>query len=28
VPWITLAWASLPAWCALQLVVGSLLGSL
>jgi len=27
VPWITLAWASLPAWCALQLLVGSLLGS-
>lgn len=24
-PWITLAWASLPAWCAVELLVGSLL---
>ena len=26
VPWITLAWASLPAWAALQLLIGSVLG--
>lgn len=26
VPWITLAWASLPAWAALELVIGSFLG--
>ena len=26
IPWITLAWASLPAWAALDLVVGSFLG--
>lgn len=26
VPWITLAWASLPAWAALELLVGSVLG--
>lgn len=24
-PWITVAWASLPAWCALELLVGSFL---
>ena len=26
IPWITLAWASLPAWAALELVIGSFLG--
>lgn len=25
-PWITVAWATLPAWCALQLLVAGLLG--
>ena len=26
VPWITLAWASLPTWAALELLLGSVLG--
>jgi len=26
-PWITLAWASLPVWCALQLLLGSVLAA-
>jgi hypothetical protein len=26
-PWITVAWASLPLWCALQLLLGSVLST-